>query len=249
MTTFPVEFSTLVERKCFHCKRIYAPGLSLFPPLGPCASLCRDCGKLQEFTLVTKTEAMKTYVLTDRDLQAANLMHVSRPNKHGKYPMKLFLVRQLEAAALNKHGALERVHKIREEKDQSRLSKKAKTSGGSLEDRLESDPGERLKILARGSSYGKCRASFTPPFHQFLIESITHKTLLARCDVVSAGHFSNAAIPGCSTFVLYIMQTALRAHNNPALDVALHLAACLGASVLVALPLLEDYPYANDRHG
>ena len=49
-------------------------------------------------------------------------------------------------------------------------------------------------------------------------------------------------------FVLYWARTALRAHENPALDVALALAAVLDRPVLVYQGLTERYPHAADRH-
>ena len=250
MSSVPVEYSTLVEKKCFSCKRSTAPGLSLFPPLGPSACLCRDCGKLQEFSLVTKTDALKTYVLADRDLETANLKYVSKPNKHGKHPMKLFLERQLQALAMSKHGNLDRVAALREEKDLSRQAKKAKVQPA--HDTCNLDLTERLRLLDRGSSYGKRRASAPPPpFHAFLADAVPHAALLERCDVISPGEFSPAAAAAAgpaAAFVLYVMQTALRVHDNPALDVAVHVAARLGAAVFVALPLFREHPYANDRH-
>lgn len=49
-------------------------------------------------------------------------------------------------------------------------------------------------------------------------------------------------------FVLYWMRTAVRAHENPALDVALTVGNALGLPVFVYHALSERYPYANDRH-
>lgn len=49
-------------------------------------------------------------------------------------------------------------------------------------------------------------------------------------------------------FVLYWMRTAVRGHQNAALDVALETAATLGTGVLVYHALSERYPYASDRH-
>ena len=48
-------------------------------------------------------------------------------------------------------------------------------------------------------------------------------------------------------FVLYWMHNAVRAHENPALDVALLAAAELGTSVLVYHAVSERYLYASDR--
>lgn len=49
-------------------------------------------------------------------------------------------------------------------------------------------------------------------------------------------------------FVLYWMHNALRAHENPALDVALQLSRRLSMPLLVYQGLSERYPYASDRH-
>ncbi|MEM8667658.1 MAG: FAD-dependent oxidoreductase [Planctomycetota bacterium] len=49
-------------------------------------------------------------------------------------------------------------------------------------------------------------------------------------------------------FVLYWMHNALRAHENPALDVAICLARQNGLPLLVYHGLSEDYPYASDRY-
>ena len=49
-------------------------------------------------------------------------------------------------------------------------------------------------------------------------------------------------------FVLYWMRTAVRGHENPALDVALHIGAHLDLPVFVYHALSERYPYASDRH-
>ncbi|MGA0060408.1 MAG: deoxyribodipyrimidine photo-lyase, partial [Planctomycetota bacterium] len=49
-------------------------------------------------------------------------------------------------------------------------------------------------------------------------------------------------------FVLYWMRTAVRGHENPALDVARSAAAALGLPVLVYHAVSERYPFASDRH-
>lgn len=48
--------------------------------------------------------------------------------------------------------------------------------------------------------------------------------------------------------VLYWMRMALRGHENPALDAALHVASALGRPLLVYQGLSERYPFASDRH-
>ncbi|MEM9589604.1 MAG: deoxyribodipyrimidine photo-lyase, partial [Planctomycetota bacterium] len=52
---------------------------------------------------------------------------------------------------------------------------------------------------------------------------------------------------GPGDFVLYWMHNALRAHENPALDVAICLARANGLPLLVYHGLSEDYPFASDR--
>ncbi|MBM4361212.1 MAG: deoxyribodipyrimidine photo-lyase, partial [Deltaproteobacteria bacterium] len=49
-------------------------------------------------------------------------------------------------------------------------------------------------------------------------------------------------------FVLYWMRTAVRGHENPALDVALSLANARRVPLLVYHAVSERYPYASDRH-
>ena len=49
-------------------------------------------------------------------------------------------------------------------------------------------------------------------------------------------------------FVLYWARTAVRAHENPALDAALTLGQVLGLPIFVYHALSERYPYASDRH-
>ncbi|KAA5544511.1 FAD-dependent oxidoreductase [Roseiconus nitratireducens] len=61
---------------------------------------------------------------------------------------------------------------------------------------------------------------------------------------VSPDHASG----GPGQFVLYWMHTALRAHENPALDSAICLARQNGLPLLVYHGLSEQYPYACDRH-
>jgi photolyase PhrII len=54
--------------------------------------------------------------------------------------------------------------------------------------------------------------------------------------------------PSDRAFILYWMRTAVRAHENPALDVALHMGKDVGLPVFVYHALSETYPFASDRH-
>ena len=53
---------------------------------------------------------------------------------------------------------------------------------------------------------------------------------------------------GDGDFVLYWMRTAVRGHDNPALDVAILAADAMDVPVFVYHALSERYPYASDRH-
>jgi len=61
-------------------------------------------------------------------------------------------------------------------------------------------------------------------------------------------HSAPHATPNGGAFIVYWMRTAVRAHENPALDVALMAGAQLGIPVFVYHALSEKYPYASDRH-
>ncbi|WP_309669986.1 FAD-dependent oxidoreductase [Gemmatimonas sp.] len=61
-------------------------------------------------------------------------------------------------------------------------------------------------------------------------------------------HSASAACVSGGRFVIYWMRTAVRAHENPALDVALTAGQRLGLPVFVYHALSEKYPYASDRH-
>jgi predicted NAD/FAD-dependent oxidoreductase/deoxyribodipyrimidine photolyase len=59
---------------------------------------------------------------------------------------------------------------------------------------------------------------------------------------------SARAVRRGAPFVLYWMRTAVRGHENAALDVALEAAGRLETGVLVYHALSERYPFASDRH-
>ena len=66
--------------------------------------------------------------------------------------------------------------------------------------------------------------------------------------MLTAGDAGAAVTPTPGTFILYWMRTAVRAHENPALDVALAVGAARQLPVFVYHALSERYPYASDRH-
>ncbi|MEO1170789.1 MAG: NAD(P)-binding protein, partial [Myxococcota bacterium] len=54
--------------------------------------------------------------------------------------------------------------------------------------------------------------------------------------------------PRDGEYVVYWMRTAVRGHENPALDAAIGLAESLGLPLWVYHAVSERYPFANDRH-
>ncbi|MCG8457320.1 MAG: FAD-dependent oxidoreductase [Holophagales bacterium] len=73
--------------------------------------------------------------------------------------------------------------------------------------------------------------------------------LAERARVVGAGtRLTLDDLSRHGSLVLYWMRTAVRAHENPALDAALELGQRLGLPVFVYHGIDERYPYASDRH-
>ena len=60
-------------------------------------------------------------------------------------------------------------------------------------------------------------------------------------------HVSSRELNADGAYVLYWMRVAMRAHDNPALDVAAHLANALGLPLLVLQTLDDDHAFASDR--
>ena len=76
-----------------------------------------------------------------------------------------------------------------------------------------------------------------------MLDTLLPPRLADRTSVVSSG----PARPD-GEFVLYWMRTAVRGHDNPALDAALEAARRLGVPAFVYHALSERYPYASSRH-
>ncbi len=72
--------------------------------------------------------------------------------------------------------------------------------------------------------------------------------LAERVTVEGSAPAADAQRGAAGTFVLYWMRTAVRAHENPALDVARAMANRLGLPMVVYHGLSERYPHASDRH-
>ncbi len=88
-------------------------------------------------------------------------------------------------------------------------------------------------------------ASFhSPPAVSALPETLLPPHLAERVAITGA----DVPPVASGAFVLYWARTAVRAHENPALDAALSLGTALRLPVFVYHALAERYPYASDRH-
>ena len=72
--------------------------------------------------------------------------------------------------------------------------------------------------------------------------------LSERCRRIGPADESRESEPLEGEFVVYWMRNAARAHENPALDVAVAAANRLGCPAVVYHGVSESYPYASDRH-
>ncbi len=88
------------------------------------------------------------------------------------------------------------------------------------------------------------------PAHSPLIAAVLAPLVLLPPHLAERVHIAEPARAAAAAgeFVLYWARTAVRAHENPALDVAITLATRLNLPLFVYHALSERYPYASDRH-
>ena len=113
--------------------------------------------------------------------------------------------------------------------------------------------------LTKGSAFGKRLASEKDLLSPLLVDVLPER-LIARCDVVAVGTPCRLQRAPCATagpaaagagstqparYVLYLMQTALRCQENPALETAATLADALGLPLFCAFPLIRHRTHAT----
>lgn len=98
-----IQFAVLIPRICLCCKRDHhhAPELRNFQPLGEAAMICKDCLLRPQYALVTKTDAMRQFGLTEIEL--AKLSFFTKTTAKG-YKMKLYLESQLKTLVGKRDG-------------------------------------------------------------------------------------------------------------------------------------------------
>lgn len=99
--------------------------------------VCDLCIKAhpQLYSLITKTAAMKEFLLTAEELDDRDrLPHMERPNPHKSswHNMQLFLRKQVTHFAVEKHGSLEQLELNREEWVKSKVKRKEKRYAAKL---------------------------------------------------------------------------------------------------------------------
>ena len=155
----------------------YQPAISVFPERNPkcreCASLdvdwqwldllrcavCNGCKDKfpEKYSLLTKTEAAKDYLLTDPELKDTELLpHLERPNPHKStfHNMMLYLRYQLEDYAFGKKwGSAERLDEEFEQREETKKKKKNekfKSKLNELKKRTRVEAYKRSKLSSGG---------------------------------------------------------------------------------------------------
>lgn len=126
--------------------------------------ICQNCiqsDKNDNFSMLTKTEAQQTYLLTDEELnQNSELPFIIKPNPKRSHwaKMHLYLRYQVEQFAIKKWGSLEEIsqqHNVREEQQNQRKRKK-----------FESELKKLRKAIAKPK--GTKSSSFVSHEHEFV---------------------------------------------------------------------------------
>lgn len=93
--------------------------------------VCSGCKSKEEYSLLTKTEARQDYLLTDSELKSLPFWMKANPLQASYSNMLLYLRKQVEAFAKEKHGSLEEMDKefgrrmeVSTQRKEAKLSKK-----------------------------------------------------------------------------------------------------------------------------
>ncbi|CAL8462237.1 g1768 [Coccomyxa elongata] len=207
---------------------------------------------------ITKTSAKEGFCLSDKDLES--LVAVQKPNPRSPRsgpPMSLYLQTEIEALALQKWGGQEGLDKERQRRLVKRLERAQAKAVSSASQQTASEevaveaglPTAAGVVEQRGDPDASSSAQQLAGEHQGptqLPQFITERVRDVRSS--NAGDFS--ALAGSSSngrHVLYWMRTAVRGHENPALDVARAAAERLGVPLYIAALLLRSHTHPTAR--
>eukprot|EP00879_Flechtneria_rotunda_P024529 GHRR01026005.1.p1 GENE.GHRR01026005.1~~GHRR01026005.1.p1 ORF type:complete len:168 (+),score=43.02 GHRR01026005.1:253-756(+) len=87
-------------------------------------TICNACRRHER--LISKSIAKTTYLLTDSDLHKLGYLEKQNPQHKDWASMKMYLVSQVETAAVNKHGSLDAMEAAKQERAHKRIEERAK---------------------------------------------------------------------------------------------------------------------------
>ena len=128
-----------------------------------CVVLCSTCRSAER--LISKSTAKSAYLLTDTDL--SKLGSISKPNPQNSRwkPMKLYLERQCEEAAIKKHGSMEEleelIEKRRDQKMDEILKKRSRADQAEEEGGQEEEEDASLVSAAQQKMRDKLRGDYS----------------------------------------------------------------------------------------
>ncbi|KAK9817818.1 hypothetical protein WJX72_002689 [[Myrmecia] bisecta] len=220
-----------------------------------------------------KTTAKDVYCLSEKDLSPLKSVEKRNPRFKKGAPMKLFELTALEEVALEKWGGqdgleLERQRRIdkRQKRAQeaeelgdqkrARLDEPALTDQAGLAnqepaavaDCQQTGQGASAAELAAPAAASPTAGVPSTPVgvgcQKELSSWVTER--IRNCRTASTSQRQQSA-PGSGEFVLYWMNTALRGHENPALDVARAEAHAMGLPLVATAFLLDSHTYPTAR--
>mmetsp|Transcript_14824 Transcript_14824/g.44780 ORF Transcript_14824/g.44780 Transcript_14824/m.44780 type:complete len:187 (+) Transcript_14824:980-1540(+) len=122
--------------------------------------ICFDCSRSQE-QLISKGNAKQKYALTDGDLRGLGTLERDNPQFKGGAKMRLLLVRQVEEVAVEKHGGLEDIDFILQERRHAK-------SGPELKKKQQAADRKAAQLQARVQSMKARVSQKAPPLSRVL---------------------------------------------------------------------------------
>ncbi|KAF5307688.1 hypothetical protein FQR65_LT06743 [Abscondita terminalis] len=159
-TTCVIQPAPIIESDrptCTKCNKIFSQSWLMDTFDFPVCDECKDPD--EEHRLITKTEALKEYLLKDCDLEKRepSLKFIKRKNPHNQRwgDMKLYLQIQVEERALEVWGTKEKL----EEEIEKREEKKVLTKSKKYQKQMK-----ELRMAVRSSLYNKTSAGHIHKF-------------------------------------------------------------------------------------
>ncbi|KAK9806535.1 hypothetical protein WJX73_008373 [Symbiochloris irregularis] len=187
---------------------------------------------------MAKTNAKTTYCLSEKDLEALTPKEAPNPIRPRGPTQKLYLDSELEDLAVKKWGSPEAFQKERDaraEKRAVRASQPRKQGRRAESEQGDSDKSDNDVSEDEGTAHSDGSESASIGLDKFVEE----RTRRCRPDP------ANAAAKG--KYVLYWMRTAVRGHENPALDAARLRASAEGVSLVVVAFVLASHSHPTAR--